>query len=208
MKRVAGSVLLLVALVTVGIGAQESPETGEAWPREWRPGIIFNAPNLLLDIDDYQGGVGAKLVFDAFALRALFSLGLENVQGDSPDSSFNVSTGVSVEVPFVEGRVQPYWGALLDGSFASEQTESSDGDKSETTVVGGSLGPLIGVEVSVFQFLSLFAEYTLAFRIAHTSVEQEAGGVSSSDESTNYELGTELGNTGALGIVVYLVPAD
>jgi hypothetical protein len=196
---------------TSAAGDGRDDETGDATAtqsgedeREFTPGFIFNASNLLLDLSEYQGGVGGKLDFDSFAFRGLFSFGLESTEAASETEDVAVTLGVAAEIPFFDGRVSPYWGGFIDGTISRSSTETSGGDTSETQVLAASIGPLLGAEVFILDFLSAFAEYGLAFRLSRTTVESEIGGTTSEDTTTNYALVTELGNAGSLGIVIYL----
>jgi hypothetical protein len=178
--------------------AAEDEQSG----REMTPGFIFNASNLLLDLNAYQGGVGGKLDFGDYALRALLSFQLANSQAESTQNDIDLTLGIAAEFPFFQGRVSPYWGGFIDGTVTSEKRESAAGDVSSTLVLSGSVGPLLGAELAIFDFLSAFAEYQLSFGISRTTTEDEA--TDTSDETTNYNLATELGNAGSLGIVIYL----
>ncbi len=218
MKWRIGCALVMIVLFSVGpVWAQEEAEApgGEATEaeapeaeseeqsgRRMTPGFIFNASNLLLDLSAYQGGVGGKLDFGDYALRGLFSFALRNSQADTTDNDIDLTLGLAAEFPFFQGRVSPYWGGFIDGTVTSEKTESAAGDVTSTLMLSGSVGPLLGAELAIFDFLSVFAEYQLAFGISRTTTENEATDIS--DETTNYNLATELGNAGSLGIVIYL----
>lgn len=184
-------------------GDGDAGEESGVW-EDVTPGFIFNASNLLLDLSEYQGGLGGKLDFGNVALRGLFSFELESTDSTSDTEDVAVKLGLAAEVPFFDGRVSPYWGGFIDGTISRETTETSGGDTSETQVLAASIGPLLGAEVFIFDFLSAFAEYGLAFRLSRATVETEIGGATSEDSTTNYALVTELGNAGSLGIVIYL----
>lgn len=215
--RMCCALVMIVLFSVVPVWAQEEAEApgGEATEseapeaesveqsgRRMTPGFIFNASNLLLDLSAYQGGVGGKLDFGNYALRGLFSLALRNSQADTTDNDIDLTLGLAAEFPFSRGRVSPYWGGFIDGTVTSEKRESAAGDVSSRLVLSGSVGPLLGAELAIFDFLSVFAEYQLAFGISRTTTENEA--TDTSDETTNYNLATELGNAGSLGIVIYL----
>jgi hypothetical protein len=202
---------MILALVFVGLAAaQEGDATaeaagdGDAVEREMTPGFIFNASNLLLDLSEYQGGLGAKFDYGDFAVRGLFSFELESTEDAGTSDDFALTLGASVEFPFFRGRVTPYWGGFIDGTYERRSSETSGGDTTETTTFGGSVGPLLGAEVFIFDFLSAFAEYGLALRVARITDEQEISGTKSEEQTTNYGVTTELGNAGSLGIVIYL----
>jgi hypothetical protein len=176
----------------------------ERAPRDIRFGLIFAADNLLLDIDSYQGGVGAKTDFGGFALRGLLSLTLQNFQPGASDSFTEIELGLALEVPIFDGRVTPYWGVTGGGGYSLESNEADNGDKTTTTVITASLGPILGAVFFIFDPLSVFAEYGLIFRGSNARVKQDVGGTSSSDSTSSANVATELGNRGMLGIVIYL----
>ena len=193
-------------------GSQDGDGDGEK--RAMTPGLIFNTSNLLLDLSAYEGGVagspyrggiGAKLDFSSFALRGLFSFRLENADTDNDDNNVDFTLGVSAQMPFFHGRVTPYWGGFVDGTLSKELNGSDEAVETTTTVVGGALGPLLGAEFFIFDYLSVFAEYALAFRIARATVVTDTGDDKNEEQTTNYRIGTRLGNAGSLGVVIYLL---
>ena len=199
------AVLLLAApaaaqdLVAPDLDEQPADEADVPEPATF--GFIFNTSNLLLDIDAYQGGFGAKLRYPAYGIRFLTSLGAE-----SSNRMRQVGLGITYERPFFIGRVTPYWGLVADLGFQGERVEVDTQNYTQIRVVSGSLGGVLGVEVLIFDFLSVFGEYQLAFRGARTSIEQAVEGERSASMTTNYAFGADLGNNASLGLVVYLRP--
>ncbi len=188
-------------------------EAGDGEKRSVTPGLIFNTSNLLLDLNAYQGGVagspyragiGAKFDFSSFALRGLFSFRLENANTDNDDNNVDLTLGVSAQLPFFHGRVTPYWGGFVDGTRAKEIRGSETTVETTTTVIGGALGPFVGAEFFILEYLSVFAEYALAFEMTRTTVITDTGDDTDEEQTTNYRIGTRLGNAGSLGIVIYL----
>ena len=68
-----------------------------------------------------------------------------------------------------------------------------------TSAVNFSLGALAGVEVFIFDFLSVFAEYTLAANFINTTDLQ------TSQSTFDYLINTSMGNNAQLGIVIYFM---
>lgn len=198
MKRGVMTVLVFVMAVSnaATVFGQEEP----------RPlyGFIFSADNLLLDLESYQGGIGAKADLGAYAVRGLLSVEVDGIGSDGGNETTAFGLGVTLEKPFFDARVTPYWGGFVDGTYSVEKTEVDGGDTTKTQVVTAGFGPVLGAEFFVFPHISVFAEYALAFRGNWTSIDQEVGGVSSSDETSNFGVGSELGNGGMIGIVIYL----
>ena len=195
------TVLLLVGGVLLILGPVfgqdvEAPEADSP-----TVGFIFNTSNLLLDIDAYQGGFGAKFRSPDSALRTLATLGYA-----STNSNLEIGAGITYEKPFFTGRVVPYWGLLADVLFDGERVEVDEENYTQTRVVTGSAGLVLGAEVFIFDFLSVFGEYQLAFDVAHTVVAQSVDGSVTESSSTNYGFGAGLGNNGSIGLVVYLRP--
>ena len=149
-----------------------------------RLGLIFNTPDILVALDEYQGtGVGVKAVWQRIALRGLLGLRYE-----SGAEVFDFSLGSVLEYHLTGGRVLPYIAAGLQ----FEYERNYDLDITEFTM---RLGPIFGVEIAPFDVLSVFAEYQLEY--APTYARTPDG------SRWNYRFATGLGNRGAIGIVVY-----
>lgn len=179
----------------------EQPDNGEqpepdGEPRERRTldrlGIIFNTPSILLELDEYQSaGIGLKAFWQELAARALMALNYE-----SGREILGFTFGGAIEYHLLPNRVSPYLGGALTLGYRYDGWGPTTLREFELTV-----GPLFGVELAVLDGLSVFAEYSLRFAAAHARTSGAAG-----DESSwNYFLGTELGNQGSLGIVVYFL---
>lgn len=194
MKQNRALLTLLIAFILLGgpaLFAQEEAEGGQDKGLE-RLGLIFSAPSILLELDEYQGaGVGAKAAWNKWALR-----GLVGFQFDTAAEESSITVGTAVEYHLGQSKISPYVGA--EAIFGYAYAESED---TKTTEYELGVGPLIGVEYAVAEGLSLFAEYKVGFTGIKSEVDDPAG----DDSSTNYYVATELGNYGALGIVVYFL---
>ncbi len=73
----------------------------------------------------------------------------------------------------------------------------------KVTTIPLSAGPIFGVEVYVFNFLSLFAEYSMTVSYTTTITQQSVAGIAT--ENTDSDFGTEIGigNNSKIGIVLY-----
>ena len=165
------------------------------------PGFIFNTPNLLMDISAYQGGFGGKLRFPNYAIRGLISAAYQ-----STNSQLETGIGIAYERPFFPGRVTPFWGLVADVVFSGERVELDAENYTQTRVLAGAAGFVLGIEVLIFDFLSVFGEYQLSLDVSRTSVEQAVAATVTEDSSTNFFAGAGLGNEGAIGLVIYLRP--
>jgi hypothetical protein len=168
-----------------------SEESGERILKGFTPGIIFNTSNLLMDISGYQSGFGMKFRGNSFSLRTLLSLGY-----DSSTEVLDATLGAALEKPFFTGRVTPFWGFSVEGGYVEDE-----GDMFDSTTLSAKVAALLGVEVYILDFLSVFAEYELGASVSRVEVDQDAGGGS---DSTNHAFGTGLGNDASIGIVIYL----
>ena len=157
-----------------------------------RIGLIFNSPSILLELDEFHGlGIGAKGFWDNLALRGLFAIDFR-----TNTELFGVALGTAIEFHPTPATVSPYVGGELLVDYRQ--------DRAGPTFLkqfGITIGPLFGVEIAPWKSVSFFAEYRLAFRAAYAS----SGGSMDDDKRWNYSIGTELGNRGSIGIIVYFL---
>jgi len=175
---VAGLVLLLLG-VALAAGAQgKKMDLGGQ-----RLGIIFNVPNILMDVessnDGMMAGLGLKYwLKDKTALRGLLEFTLLNPGAGTTTTTFGLSG--AFEYHFVKGKVSPYTGFL-----AGIEIQSVTGNP---VTLGLILGGMLGAEVRVLDYLGLFAEYNLRMQY--------------SDPAFNLIL--VMGNNASIGVIVYL----
>lgn len=206
MKKIQLMVLVVMLLSATVLSAQDSEtsiETKQGKETTCVPGFIFNTSNLLLDLDSYLGGVGIKLLYPEYTLRLMASVGFQT----STVNTTEVSLGLAYEKPFFRGRISPYTGVctVLDLTHESLVTDADTWTK--TMSLTGEAGALLGVEVFLADFLSLFAEYELSVSLAWTRISQNsAGTLSDPVDAVNYNVNTGLGNSASIGIVIYLKP--
>lgn len=165
----------------------------------YTPGIIFNTSNILLDLDEYQSGVGIKLRGEDASLRGLFSISYQ-----SSNDEFDTNMGITYEKPFFSGRVSPYWGIAGKVGLNLDKDEYDADNWVNTTSITGNLSAVFGTEVFIFEFLSVFAEYNLGASVSWAKVVQSSSGTETESTTTNFSIGTELGNEASLGVVIYL----
>ena len=165
-------------------------------------GFIFNVPSVLLEVDEYQGGLGLKAGTNGKYLRLLVDFSAED-DGAEPDV-IAWGAGAAFEWHLQDGRVSPYAGASLGLSGVYEKTSVGGGDWVRDDLLAVEGGPLIGVEFSLTEGVSLFAEYQILGMYGWPSVTTSVGGDTNTvkdDMVWSWDL--SLGNTGMIGLCVY-----
>jgi len=189
---------IMIAFFNLPLWAQEA-KTEDLKIMGFTPGLIFNTSNILLDLSAYQTGVGIMLWKSDHSLRTLFHMGYE-----SGNEIFDTKLGIAYIKPVFQGRIVPYWGAELKGGYNIDTDQLNNENIQKTTVLTGGLAGILGTEVYILDFLSAFAEYNLGIFFSRSTVEQDTEGFEAQPATTNYRIGTELGNEGSIGVVVYL----
>lgn len=149
-------------------------------------GVIFSMNDLLLGLESYQAGLGAKIGWGKFCLRGLFDF---TVNGSA--SAFAMNLGVTAEYHLNPGPISPYIGGSAGGGYMTQSNI--------TSAVSFSIGAVAGVEVFILDFLSVFAEYALVANFTNTTDLQ------SSQSTFDYLIKTGMGNNAKLGIVIYFM---
>ena len=202
--------VLLIILVLTGTVVFAAERTSmwqgiQPKPGPVNLGILFNTKDILLDIQGFQGGVGAKVNLKDWMLRGSADLVL-NTEFDP----FSLSLGTVLEKHLWPGPVSVYWGPAVETGFTTILLYKTDEDNwSRNSILPLSLGCVFGVELFLFEALSFFVEYQAAFElgISRTRVST-AGSVSPTTELT-YNLDIGMGNNAMFGIVFYLMrPKD
>lgn len=162
-------------------------------------GLIFNTDTLLLDYESYQGGLGAKLRDGPLAYRVTTDLYLSTIS-----ESRAVTVGLALEYHFSNGRLSPYAGGYILGASAKARDEATSQDWTETRTFDLGFGGILGAELYVTRFLSLFAEYDLGLTYSRVTTEDSIGGQLSRAETADWTLDLGVGNESKIGIVIYL----
>ncbi|MFW6139180.1 MAG: hypothetical protein ACOC7U_08405 [Spirochaetota bacterium] len=199
-------VMAILFLVGMVIGTQASAEGKNnkepgifSRKNPHKTGLIFNVNDILLDVDSYQGGVGLKRYWkEKMAYRAMFDFGYSK-----SSSSWLVSAGGTVEHHFIPGQISPYIGGFLDAAFTWYKDETDADNWTKVASIPISAGPVLGLEVAVFNVLSLFAEYSITLDFTYTITKQSVAGSESKDTSTDFGVSTGMGNDAKIGVVVY-----
>jgi hypothetical protein len=152
-------------------------------------GLIFNTSSILLDLESYQGGIGLKFGRDKLSLRSVFDLVLNGAS-----DSFSLNAGAAIQYYLLPGSsVAPYVGGSVGGGYMRQ------GDALSMVVL--SVGAFAGVEVFLFDFLSVFAEYAITGDFTFST------DIPSSQTTFDYLVDTGMGNNSKLGIVIYFMRA-
>ena len=149
-------------------------------------GIIFNTSDLLFGLESYQAGLGGKIGWGNLCLRGLFDIA---INGSS--ESFAVDAGATLEYHIIPGPISPYIGASSNAGYMTQASTIS--------AITISIGAVAGVEVFVFEFLSIFAEYSITADFITTTDLQ------TSQTTFDYLINTRMGNNAKLGIVIYVM---
>ncbi len=173
-------VFALACLVALGAGAQGKGATGG------KLGIVFNVPNLLLDVDNasldgVSAGLGLKYwLGQKAAIRGVLEF---NYNSDStPPATSTTAFGLSgaFEYHLVKAKVSPYVGGLAGIRITAATGAASD--------FGFFIGAMLGAEVAVLDYLGLFAEYDLLLTM----------------NEPLFGINLGIGNGAAIGLIVYL----
>jgi hypothetical protein len=152
-------------------------------------GLIFNTSSILLDLESYQAGLGLKIGRDKVSFRGLFDLVLNGAS-----DSFSLNAGAAIQYYLLPGSsVAPYIGGSIGGGYMRQADAIS--------MVVLSVGALAGVEVFLFDFLSVFAEYAITGDFTFST------DIPSSQTTFDYLVDTGMGNNSKLGIVIYFMRA-
>jgi hypothetical protein len=187
-KRLASAVIIFFCLATVAVRAETQASSA---PRKILPlqgpndlGLIFSTGNILLDLESYQGGLGGKIGWGDLCLRGVFDF---LINGAS--RSFSLNIGATGEYHLAPGPISPYVGGYAQIGYMYQDNL--------LFAFPFSLGVVAGVEVFIFDFLSIFAEYSLAFDFIVTTDLQ------TSQTTFDYLVDTRMGNGSRLGVVIY-----
>lgn len=172
--------LSLFLIFSVLLYGQDEEELRE--PVDHKIGFIFNLASPLPDIDEsgdgIQSGLGIKYWLNRkIALRGLLDFYYIN---DSTLSTSDLTVGLaaSLEYHFTEGKVSPYTGVMVGTRF-------STGTVNNLILY---FGGLLGVEVKLLDYLSLYGEYSLLAAMDEPILEIDLG----------------IGNSSQMGLVIYL----
>jgi hypothetical protein len=184
--------ILALSIGAIGLPAQGKPPAPIQQPvlsqGPYDIGVIFNVSSILLDLESYQAGLGAKIGWDNMAVRGMLDLVLNGSSG-----SFSSKIGGTYQYYLSPGSMRPYVGGSLALGFMHQRGVITMGTL--------SIAPVAGVELFLFDFLSVFAEYELSLDLTLST------DLATSQTTFDYLIDTGMGNNSRIGIVVYLMRA-
>jgi len=202
-SRTTAFLAILILTCTVSVTAERNP----IWPGiERKPGpvdlgILFNTNDLLLDLEGFQGGVGVKVNLNDWMVRGTADLVLSN-QLDP----LLLSLGAVLEHHLWPGPISVYWGPAAELGFITILLSKTDDDNwTRTSSVPLSLGCVFGIELFLFEALSVFVEYQAALELGISRTRVSTAGSVSSTAEFNYNVDVGMGNNAMFGIVFYLL---
>lgn len=164
-------------------------------------GLILNTADMLLNLESYQGGIGTKIGIGDFVLRPAADILLNT--GINP---FSLTLGLVLEMHFLPGPVSVYWGPSLQTGFTILTNKIDADNWSQVTGIEMfTAGAVCGIELFIFDFLSIFVEYQLAINLGLNIYRTSLDGVVSSNTEFTYKLDLGLGNNTMIGVVFYLM---
>ena len=147
-------------------------------------GLVFSSSNILFGLESYQAGIGAKIAWGNIALRGGLDVGLNGTS-----QAFSLNLNLAVENHFISGAISPYFGAYALAGYNTQPEV--------LTAIPFSVGAIAGVEVFIFDFLSVFAEYALAADFIMST------DLATSVDTFDYAISAKMGNNSMIGVVVY-----
>jgi len=164
-------------------------------------GILFSTNDVFFDLEGYQQGVGVKIGFDKWKLRGMVDILVNN--GLDP---FSISLGGVLERHILPGPLSVYAGPSLETGI-TVSTDETDADNWTQAIALPLLnfGGVFGIEVFVFDFLSVVVEYQATLALGLNIDRISTAGLVSSTREFTYKFDVGLGNNGKFGIVFYLM---
>lgn len=164
-------------------------------------GILFSTDDILFDLEGYQQGVGVKISAGKWMFRGMIDLLLNT--GIDP---FSITLGGVFERHLLPGPISVYFGPSIETGLTISTTKiDADNWTQDISLPLLTAGGVFGVEIFVFDFLSIFLEYQAALALGmNIDRISTAGSISSTSEFT-YKFDVGLGNSGKFGIVFYIM---
>jgi hypothetical protein len=201
MKKKLVTIIITFAVLccVVPLFSQEEGEnTEEGQNDELNIGFIFNTNSILLEVESYQAGIGMKFGDDNLSVR-----GLLDIYYIHSASLFTIDLGAAIEYHFITGIISPYFGGFIKVGFTSIYSEIDADNWTHNYSIPISAGPLLGVEIFPFPFLSIFAEYNIEARFSIGIDQVNSSGTVTQTNNFDFLIDSKIGNNSKLGIVVY-----
>jgi hypothetical protein len=192
--------LAILVLTCAGVFASERTSIWEGIEPKAEPpdfGILFNTNDILLDIEGFQGGIGAKISLKNWMLRSSADLIFRN-------HWFSFDVGAVLEKHLLPGPMSLYCGPAAGIGYTLDHDKDDEDNWSREHYPFFSLGCVFGIEVFIFQFLSLFVEYQAALKLGLDITKVNVAGSVSTTKEFTYDFDIGMGNNAMFGIVIYL----
>ena len=199
MKRfISLSIILILLGAAPGLALEDDARDSEP---QRRFGLVVGVPQLRVAEGTYQTGLGAVVRYPGFAVRGLASFGYQT-------AGRGTQTGLQLGYQgfLADGPVVPYWAAIAGAGFERERIGVDADNHAVFAVLNADAGGAFGVEVSVLDYLSFFAEYQLAVGFRRRWVVRKVEGSVTEVSDSDFIIEARPGNTGAIGVVFYLPP--
>ncbi len=219
----SGIVLILVILIS----SFSSVQARDPYFKKQSKALLFEFSGLdNLGANSFNGGFGGKyFINNRMAIRGSLQFmtideafpfqGTGGVDGKAQAKRYGISA--AIEVHFDTSRVNPYFGGGLGIAFTSTESRTAEADLADQIIIkndrdgefgyyGGTefaLFGMIGVEIFIFDKLSLAAEYRLGYgNNSRKDMEVTQGNTTTTFEQGNI-IGFGLESSGALILAVY-----
>jgi hypothetical protein len=163
-------------------------------------GFVLNAQNLLLDIESYEGGIGVKISKGKLVFR-----GAADLLINTDFNPFSITLGAALEKHFLPGPISPYWGVFAELGFTRLRTEIDADNWSQQLTYPLTFGALLGIEIFVFNFLSLFVEFGLPVMLGIDATDESVAGSVTHSSKFLYNVDLGLANQSMIGVVIYIM---
>ena len=198
MKR--SIVFLLLVVISTSVWAELFPG--------WDKAFIFSVPSILLDISEYNGGLGLKAGKDHWAVRAMADITAKDDGTEPSVFAWGTEGAFQWYLHPLSGdrrfKAFPYTGAAFGISGSSETIEIDGGDWTRDDLLALEFGPFLGVEFFLLENVSLFAEYQLKGMAGWPSVTTHVDGEDNTvSDDLAWSVDMSLGAGGKLGLCVF-----
>lgn len=195
MKRTVQYGIIVLTLMMV---APALPAEFEAPPAN-NLGIIFNTSSIQFDLESYQSGIGIKLRKGNVGTRVSADIYYSNAF-----STFSFDTGATLEYYLRQARVSPYIGGFLRVGLTAQSTKTDEDNWTRDTNIPAAGGGVLGAEVFITEFLSVFGEYSATAELLVSVAQTSTAGSLTSAQTYSLLFDLKIGNDAMLGIVLYL----
>ena len=181
-----------------------SPLFSPSLPENYELGIIFSAPSILMDIERYEGGFGIKKSYKYWAVRWAADLIYASGSRLSSLSIMRAQEQHLSEIGFEKLDISPYYGWFASVGYIRQRFLVDEENHINDMTFPITGGPIIGAELFLFEFLSIFAEYQLALEFDILLNRVTIAGTSVNNWGLDVLIDTKMGNSSRLGVVLYL----